>query len=143
MTVALTVGLLTFGAFYLFSKRELLRVILGMVLLGHAANLAIIAAGGTDRRGLPFAGTSDVGVQADALPQAFVLTAIVIAFAITVLLLALAVTGRADDAVASPGETRDSLEQAAADARFPREERHAAAGRIAQHYAGQGPEVRR
>ena len=59
------------------------------------------------------------------------------------LLLALAVTGRADDAVASPGETRDSLEQAAADARFPREERHAAAGRIAQHYAGQGPEVRR
>ena len=36
-----------------------------------------------------------------------------------------------------------SLEQAAADARFPREERHAAAGRIAQHYAGQGPEVRR
>ena len=82
-------------------------------------------------------------MQADALPQAFVLTAIVIAFAITVLLLALAVTGRADDAVASPGETRDSLEQAAADARFPREERHAAAGRIAQHYAGQGPEVRR
>ena len=93
MTVALTVGLLTFGAFYLFSKRELLRVILGMVLLGHAANLAIIAAGGTDRRGLPFAGTSDVEVQADALPQAFVLTAIVIAFAITVLLLTLAVTG--------------------------------------------------
>ena len=46
MTVALTVGLLTFGAFYLFSKRELLRVILGMVLLGHAANLAIIAMAG-------------------------------------------------------------------------------------------------
>ena len=53
MTVALTVGLLTFGAFYLFSKRELLRVILGMVLLGHAGNLAILAAGGTDRRALP------------------------------------------------------------------------------------------
>ena len=50
MTIAITVGLLMFGAVYLFSKRELLRVILGMVLLGHAANLAIIAAGGTDRR---------------------------------------------------------------------------------------------
>ena len=48
MTVAITVGLLMFGAVYLFSKRELLRVILGMVLLGHAANLAILAAGGTD-----------------------------------------------------------------------------------------------
>mgnify|MGYP006947046268 CR=1 FL=1 len=33
MTVAITVGLLMFGAVYLFSKRELLRVILGMVLL--------------------------------------------------------------------------------------------------------------
>ena len=50
MTIAITVGLLTFGAFYLFSKRELLRVILGMVLLGHAGNLAILAAGGTDRQ---------------------------------------------------------------------------------------------
>ena len=142
MTIALTVGMLTFGAFYLFSKRELLRVILGMVLLGHAANLAIIAAGGTDRRGLPFAGTSDVEVQADPLPQAFVLTAIVIAFAITVLLLALAVTGRADDAVATPGEARDPLEQAASDARFPREERHAAAGRIARGRAGRRTGVR-
>ena len=57
MTVAITVGLLMFGAVYLFSKRELLRVILGMVLLGHAGNLAILAAGGTDRRALPFIGT--------------------------------------------------------------------------------------
>lgn len=130
MTIAITVGLLTFGAFYLFSKRELLRVILGMVLLGHAANLAIIAAGGTDRRGLPFAGRGDVETQADALPQAFVLTAIVIAFAITVLLLTLAVTGRDDDAVADGHEAQDPLEQAAADARFPREELRAAAARL-------------
>ncbi|CAM3541987.1 cation:proton antiporter [Micrococcus flavus] len=142
MTIALTVGMLTFGAFYLFSKRELLRVILGMVLLGHAANLAIIAAGGTDRRALPFVGAADVEVQADPLPQAFVLTAIVIAFAITVLLLALAVTGRADDAVATPGEARDPLEQAASDARFPRAERHAAAGRIARGRAGRRTGVR-
>uniref|UniRef100_UPI0025DBF14D cation:proton antiporter subunit C n=1 Tax=uncultured Micrococcus sp. TaxID=114051 RepID=UPI0025DBF14D len=91
---------------------------------------------------LPFAGTSDVEVQADPLPQAFVLTAIVIAFAITVLLLALAVTGRADDAVATPGEARDPLEQAASDARFPREERHAAAGRIARGRAGRRTGVR-
>lgn len=122
MTVAITVGLLTFGAFYLFSKRELLRVILGMVLLGHAANLAILAAGGTDRRELPFDRHTDISAQADALPQAFVLTAIVIAFAVTVLLLVLAVTGRADDAVAARGETPDALEQAVADARFTRAE---------------------
>ncbi|MDY6054429.1 cation:proton antiporter subunit C [Micrococcus sp.] len=126
MTLALTVGLLTFGAFYLFSKRELLRVILGMVLLGHAANLAILAAGGTDRRDLPFEHSGDLALQADPLPQAFVLTAIVIAFAVTVLLLVLAVTGRSDDAVAAAGEGADALEQSAADARFPREQLRAA-----------------
>ena len=119
MTVALTVGLLMAGAVYLFSKRELLRVILGMVLLGHAANLAILATGGTDRRALPFVdgGPAPAGA-ADPLPQAFVLTAIVISFA---------VTGRADDAVAAPGERPDVREAAAADARFPLAERHAAA----------------
>ena len=58
------------------------------------------------------------------------LTAIVIAFAITVLLLTLAVTGRDDDAVADGHEAPDPLEQAAADARFPREELRAAAARL-------------
>lgn len=105
MTVAITVGLLMFGAVYLFSKRELLRVILGMVLLGHAGNLAILAAGGTVQRALPFIGNGDVAAQADPLPQAFVLTAIVISFAVTVLLLVLAVTGRSDDQVADPPRT--------------------------------------
>jgi len=128
MTIATTVGLLMFGAVYLFSKRELLRVILGMVLLGHAANLAIIAAGGTDRRTPPFTpGGAVPEGAADPLPQAFVLTAIVISFAITVLLLVLAVTGRTDDATADPHETPDALEAAASDARFPAAERRAAA----------------
>ena len=89
MTLALTVGLLMFGAVYLFSKRELLRVILGLVLLGHAGNLILLAAGGTDRRALPFSHKHELATQADPLPQAFVLTAIVISFAITVLLLVL------------------------------------------------------
>ena len=146
MTVALTVGLLMAGAVYLFSKRELLRVILGMVLLGHAANLAILATGGTDRRALPFVdgGPAPAGA-ADPLPQAFVLTAIVISFAVTVLLLVLAVTGRADDAVAAPGERPDVREAAAADARFPLAGRHAAArtqtgARPAAPEAGATPE---
>jgi len=131
MTVAITVGLLMFGAVYLFSKRELLRVILGMVLLGHAGNLAILAAGGTDRRALPFIGNGDVAAQAEPLPQAFVLTAIVISFAVTVLLLVLAVTGRSDDQVADPSEDADPHELAAADARFPRAELGAAVRHLA------------
>ena len=94
-------------------------------------NLAILAAGGTDRRALPFIGNGDVAAQADPLPQAFVLTAIVISFAVTVLLLVLAVTGRSDDQVADPSEDADPHELAAADARFPRAELGAAVRHLA------------
>jgi multicomponent Na+:H+ antiporter subunit C len=97
MTVALTAGLLVAGAVYLLLKREMLRVILGFVLLGHAANLIIMAAGGTSRREAPFGSPEDLAGVADPLPQAFVLTAIVIAFAITIVMLVFTVTGREDD----------------------------------------------
>jgi multicomponent Na+:H+ antiporter subunit C len=74
----------------------MIRIILGFVLLTHSVNLLIIAAGGVARRDAPFIGT-DTSQAADPLPQAFVLTAIVIAFAITVVLATLAVVGRGDD----------------------------------------------
>ena len=93
MTIALTAGVLAAGAVYLFLQREMLRVILGFVLLGHAANLVLMAAGGTSRRGEPFGTPADPSTVADPLPQAFVLTAIVIAFSITLFLLVLSVTG--------------------------------------------------
>lgn len=98
MILALIVGVLFAGAVYLMLQRDRLRVILGFVLLGHACNLLIFSAGGTVRRGEPLGTDPDPAVTADPLPQAFVLTAIVIAFAITVYLLVLAVTGsRAED----------------------------------------------
>jgi multicomponent Na+:H+ antiporter subunit C len=71
---------------YLMLKRDLIRLIAGMILIGNAANLFIMASG--LRRGvapiLPFEGTS-----ADPLVQAMVLTAIVISFAVAALALAL------------------------------------------------------
>lgn len=97
MTVAITAGLLVAGAVYLFMQREMLRIILGFVLIGHAANLVLMAAGGTARRGEPFGTPTDPSTVADPLPQAFVLTAIVIAFSITIVMLVLAVTGREED----------------------------------------------
>ena len=54
----------------------------------------VLAAGGTDRRALPFIGNGDVAAQADPLPQAFVLTAIVISFAMTALLLVVLIASR-------------------------------------------------
>ena len=97
MTLALAAGILVAGAVYLFSRREMLRVILGFVLLGHAVNLVLMAAGGASRRVEPIGADLDPAVVADPLPQAFVLTAIVIAFSITIVMLVLAVTGRGDD----------------------------------------------
>lgn len=99
MILALTIGLLVAGAVYLLLQRDRFRVVLGFVLLSHAVNLLLLSAGGTDRRGEPLGSGPDPATTADPLPQAFVLTAIVIAFAITVYLLVLAVTGsREEDA---------------------------------------------
>lgn len=97
MTIAITVGVLFAGAVFLMTERKMLRVILGFVLIGHAANLAIIASGGTSRREPAFGTVTDPATVSDPLPQAFVLTAIVIAFAITVVMLVLSVTGRSED----------------------------------------------
>lgn len=115
MTIALTVAILTAGAVYLFTKREMLRIILGFVLLGHAGNLILFAAGGTDRRTEAFHPSADPSMMADPLPQAFVLTAIVIAFSITVFMLVLAVTGDKTDDTAQKVEELDVAAESASD----------------------------
>jgi multicomponent Na+:H+ antiporter subunit C len=98
VTAAVAVGVLVAGGVYLVLQQGLIRIVLGFVLLGHAVNVLLIAAGGMSRRGLPLIGQGDPGDAADPLPQAFVLTAIVITFGITVYLLALARAGGAEDA---------------------------------------------
>ena len=97
MTLALTVGVLVTGAVYLMFQRGMVRIVLGFILLGHAVNLVLMSAGGAFRRGQPLLGDTPVEQAADPLPQAFVLTAIVIAFSITVYMLTLAATGSDDD----------------------------------------------
>ena len=93
MSPALLVGVLAAGGTYLILQRGVVRIALGFVLLGHAATTLLIAAGGVAARAVPFAGGGPDA--ADPLPQAFALTAIVIAFGITAFLLALAFRSRA------------------------------------------------
>ncbi len=90
MSVALLicVGSLTTAGLYLVSARSLSRVILGFSLLGHAAVVALLAAGGP-AGGAPISG-ADSGEMANPVPQALALTAIVISFGLTLFLLALA-----------------------------------------------------
>ncbi len=97
MSIAIAVGLLTAAAVYLFMQRGMVRIVLGFVLASHAANLMLFAAGNTAFRGIPYIGSGEVGEQADPLPQAFVLTAIVIAFSITMFMVTLAITTTTDD----------------------------------------------
>ncbi len=107
MSLALSIGLLAAAGVFLVLQRGMIRIILGFVLLTHAVNLLIIAAGGVARRDAPFIG-GDTSLAADPLPQAFVLTAIVIAFAITVVLATFAVVGRGDDDTEAGTEHQES-----------------------------------
>lgn len=104
MTIAIAAGLLMTAAVYLFLRRDMLRVTLGFVFLGHTAVLTLMATGGTFRRDEPFGSGSETA--ADPLPQAFVLTAIVIAFSITVFMLVLTVTAHKDDRIDDTAELR-------------------------------------
>ena len=97
MSIAIAVGLLTAAAVYLFMQRGMVRIVLGFVLASHAANLLLFAAGNTAFRDVPYIGSGELGEQADPLPQAFVLTAIVIAFSITMFMVTLAITTTGDD----------------------------------------------
>jgi multicomponent Na+:H+ antiporter subunit C len=73
---------------YLVLQRQLSRIIIGLGLLTHGANVLLITAG---RRGRPpLVGSGPSRSFSDPLPQALALTAIVITFAVTALLLALA-----------------------------------------------------
>ncbi len=72
---------------YLILQRKLSRIIIGLGLLTHGANVLLITAG---RRGdPPIIGRPGADRFADPLPQALALTAIVITFGVTTLLLAL------------------------------------------------------
>jgi multicomponent Na+:H+ antiporter subunit C len=90
LVVALTIGLLVAaGIFRLLGKSKVDRLV-GLLLLSQAANLTIFSSGGL-RYDAPALLGSDVeaAAMADPLPQALVLTAIVIGFGILAFLLAL------------------------------------------------------
>jgi len=85
LLLAVVIGLLYTAGIYLMLRRSVVRLVFGLVLLGHAANLLIFTAGGLVRGRPPIVAegalSPPVGV-ADPIPQALVLTAIVIGFAV-------------------------------------------------------------
>ena len=105
MVIALTIAVLVAGAVYLVMQRGMVRVVFGMSLFGHAANLTLLATGVGAWRGEAFPSHTPFEEMSDPLPQAFVLTAIVIAMATTTILLMLASLGRNDDTYENPTYT--------------------------------------
>ncbi len=95
--VAITIGVVYAAALFLMLRRGVVRVVLGIALLSQAVNLLIFVAGGL-REGNPAFIASDAQTlasgAADPLPQALILTAIVISFG--VLAFTLAMVHRAD-----------------------------------------------
>ncbi len=87
--IAITAGALFAIGTYLVMQRLLTRIVIGLGLLGHGANLLLLGSGGTPGAPAPIVDGSG-RLIADPLPQALVLTAIVITFGVTAFLLALA-----------------------------------------------------
>jgi multicomponent Na+:H+ antiporter subunit C len=85
---------------YLVLQRKLSRIIIGLGLLTHGANVLLLTSGQAGDE--PLIGVGDVGEFADPLPHALALTAIVITFGVSALLLAMAFRSwilRGDDEV--------------------------------------------
>ncbi len=87
VVLAVLIGTLAAVGTSLILQRSLTRIVLGLGLLANAANLLVLAAGGPPA-GAPIVGRD--GPLGDPVPQALVLTSIVIGFAITTFLLAVA-----------------------------------------------------
>jgi multicomponent Na+:H+ antiporter subunit C len=80
-------GLYTAGV-YLLLDRSLTRVLLGFLLLGNATNLLLLSTVGVAGMA-PILGLAEPAEMTDPLPQALILTAIVITFGVAAFLLAL------------------------------------------------------
>ena len=105
LVLAICVGVLYAAGTYLLLQRSLTRIVMGLGLMGHGANLLLLMAGGRAGRA-PLIGGTEAGAAveggsgtaaaegattyADPLPQAMALTGIVITFGIMAFLLALA-----------------------------------------------------
>jgi len=89
LTLVLISGLLVAAGVYLLLERSLTRILVGVLLASNGVNVMFLVASGA-AGGAPIIGVTDPQDMSDPLPQAMVLTAIVITLGVTAYLLALA-----------------------------------------------------
>ena len=97
--LALFIGVMAGAGVYLLLRARTFDVVLGMTLLSYAVNVFIFVTGRVAVNKPPIIDgerAASLSQYADPLPQALVLTAIVISFAMTALLLVIALRARAE-----------------------------------------------
>lgn len=104
ITFALIIGSLTFAGVYLVMRARTFPVVVGLTLLSYGVNLFLFSTGRLMTGGQPIIGSTET--YSDPLPQALVLTAIVIGFAMTAFVVVLALRSKADTGVDHVDGTR-------------------------------------
>jgi multicomponent K+:H+ antiporter subunit C len=96
LIVALAIGVLTGSGVWLILRPRTYQVIMGLALISYGVNLFIFSMGRlvTDRPPIVGEQVVDPSAYADPVPQALILTAIVISFATTALFLVLLIAAR-------------------------------------------------
>lgn len=108
LVFALTAGTLFGTGIYMMLRRSMVRLIIGLSLVTYAINLLIFSMGDLSMRTPPIVDATAPSDVADPLPQALILTAIVISFGATAFTIALAY--RASQAVQT--DNMDALRDA-------------------------------
>lgn len=115
--IAIAIGTLTATGIYLMLRQRTWPVILGLTLLSYAVNLFIFVSGRVVT-GLPAIIAPDAAGYTDPLPQALVLTAIVISFGMTAVIVLMALGAwliAGHDRVDMDDDAEDTAENAAKD----------------------------
>lgn len=86
---AVTAGALFAAGVYLMLRRSMVRLIMGLTLLTYSVNILIFSTGDLTKRSSPIIGETPREAMADPLPQALILTAIVISFGVLAFTIAL------------------------------------------------------
>lgn len=89
LTLLIVMGVLYAVGIYLLLERSLTRVLLGLMLLANATNILLLATGGYAGLAPIFDKSIPPTEYNDPLPQAFILTSIVISFAVTAFMLSI------------------------------------------------------
>ncbi|WP_458115598.1 Na(+)/H(+) antiporter subunit C [Arthrobacter sp. D2-10] len=101
ITLLVIMGALFAAGIYLLLERSLTRVLLGLIMLANGANMLLLAGGGAAGRAPLYSSGIAPKDYSDPLPQALILTSIVISFAVTAFMLGIIyrswILGRQDE----------------------------------------------